>query len=245
MNGFVPRLWRSFMSSIDGQRVWRDFYNRFDARTRADNFRLNVYLPFEEPGIDDISRMDELRSSVHSQTKHNRECPEVVIALLISSFYFELLGTPTYSSGKYTCNGVIRSRLSGSVCISVSERLLQPEWSFVMNTIILGRFEKADDLCPQCRRYSKKVRFTVRDLNETITIYMRSQDHDQKRKISGFPRTVAWFLSEQYLGWVFGTPYQDADEHHSCIACNTIAPEGKRGSRDFETADRSRKRRRR
>jgi hypothetical protein len=34
-------------------------------RNRKDYIRLNVFLPSDEPAIDNIDRMDELRKSVH------------------------------------------------------------------------------------------------------------------------------------------------------------------------------------
>ena len=37
-DGFIPRLCRSFMSSLDGERAWRDLKNRLDGSNKADYF---------------------------------------------------------------------------------------------------------------------------------------------------------------------------------------------------------------
>lgn len=243
MNGFVPRLWRSFMSSLDGQRVWQDVVNRLDRQTREDYFRLNVFLPYEEPRIDDISSMERLRTSVHTQSQLGQDCSEVAAALLVASFYFELIDVPRFSSGRYICQGSIRSRLPGGICITASERVLGLDWSFVTDTEILAYYNGVPDLCPGCRRYCKKVRFTVRHPFESFTLSVQCPDQ-RKRKISGFPGSISWFQSEQYLGWSFGTPYHDADEQHSCGACSTTPSESKRFSRDFAVAQPRKKRRR-
>lgn len=245
MNGFVPRLWRSFMSSLDGQKVWQDVLNRLDQQSRGDYFRLNVFLPYEEPRIDDISSMPKLRTSVHAQPQLSQNCSEVATALLVASFYFELTELPRLSSGRYICQGSIRSRLSGSVCVTASDRVLGLDWSFVTDTEVLAHYRGAEDLCSECSRYCKKVRFMVRSPHESFTLFVQSSS--RTRKISGFPKPIRWFQTEQHLGWPFGTAYHDADEQHSCNACSflysTNNTSHKRNSNDFATQPRKKRRR--
>lgn len=232
------------MSSLDGQRVWQDVLNRLDRQAREDYFRLNVFLPYGEPGIDDVSRMDELRTSVHVQSQLGQDCSEVAAALLVASYYLELIDVPFFCSGRYVCQGSIRSRLPGMMCITASARLLRLGWNFVTDSEVLGSYDGEGDLCPKCRRYCKKVRFTVRHPCDEFTIYIQGSDQS-KRKISGFPASIEWFLSEQYLGWVFGTPYQDADQQHSCGACSATLSDSKRYSCEFPLVDKQQKRQRR
>lgn len=66
-DGFIPRLYRSFMSSLDGQVAWRDLQNRLDQKARENYFRLNVSLSDELSTIDDVGRMDEIRRQVESE----------------------------------------------------------------------------------------------------------------------------------------------------------------------------------
>jgi len=60
-DGFIPRLWRVYMSSFNGESNFRDVMNSLDRENREDYKRLNVILPRNEPAIDNINRMDELR----------------------------------------------------------------------------------------------------------------------------------------------------------------------------------------
>lgn len=233
------------MSSIDGQRVWQDVLNRLDQRTRENYFRLNVFLPHAEPAIDDISSMPGLRSSVHGHSQFKKDCAEVATALLVSSYYLELTDLPVFFSGKYLCSGSIRSRLSGHACTAASERLLGRDWSFVTDSEVLGHYKGQQDLCPKCSRYCRKVRFTVRHPCEVLTVYIQQDSDSRKRKISGFPRSVRWFLSVQSLDWAFGTPHQDADLNHSCEACTARSTATKRYAHEFAVTEAEQKRPRR
>ena len=42
-DGFVPRLYRSFMSSLDGEQTWRESINRLEEGRKANYFRLNFH----------------------------------------------------------------------------------------------------------------------------------------------------------------------------------------------------------
>ena len=65
LDGYVPRLWRSYMSSFNGQKIWDELMNSIDKRKRKDYIRLNSILPSDEPAIDNTERMVELQESVH------------------------------------------------------------------------------------------------------------------------------------------------------------------------------------
>ena len=74
LDGSIPRLWRSYMASFDGEKNYRDIVNGLDDETRLIYRRLNVTLPENEPGIDDTKRMDELSSS-SSRLGSGRQLP--------------------------------------------------------------------------------------------------------------------------------------------------------------------------
>lgn len=95
-DGFIPRLCRSFMSSLDGERAWRDLANRLDDNSRGNYFRLNVPFSGGEPRLDDVGRMDELRQSVHLQPEGPRDRKRIALAILVTSFYFELDTIPIF-----------------------------------------------------------------------------------------------------------------------------------------------------
>ncbi len=64
-DGFIPRLWRAYMLSFDGESNFRDVVNSLDREDREDYKRLNVVLPRNQPAMDNTSRIDELRQLVH------------------------------------------------------------------------------------------------------------------------------------------------------------------------------------
>ena len=64
---FIPWRYHSYMSSLDGQSPWRDLVNRLDEQTWKNYVRLNISLPLQEPALDNVDWMDELRKNVHLQ----------------------------------------------------------------------------------------------------------------------------------------------------------------------------------
>ena len=228
LNGFVPRLWRSFMSSLDGQRAWADLLNRLDEKARADYFRLNVSLPGKEVAIDDIDSMEKLRFSVRQQPQSL--CSDVSAALLVSSFFFELTKAPEFHSGSYRCEGLIRCRLSADVIFQALLNSGQPSWVFMMDSELLGHYTPMLDRCQYCSRYRKLVTFCVRHPSDHLNINMQNP-RLQRRKISGMPETLEWFVSQQHLRSDFGNPFHGAlEQRKQC--CSGVQEHGLKRKED-------------
>jgi len=217
-DGFVPRLYRSFMSSLDGQSVWRDFINGLDERSREDYFRFNICFPDEEPALDNTDSMDALRESVHLQTKSIQDCADTASALLISSFFFELAVLPQFDSGLYRCRGTIRCRLRGAVMIRSLIKLHPSHLEFVTDTETLAPFSGDSDVCGLCHRYCKQVEFYVRHPNDIMTISLQI-GLGKRRKIGGFPQSMSWFVRQQNLDALFGTSDHGNLGGLSCQRC--------------------------
>lgn len=218
-DGYIPRLWRAYMSSFDGESNFRDVVNNLDEESRDDYKRLNIFLPIDEPGIDNTSRMGELQESVHLNTQLMENCQITVYALLITAFYFELDSLPrNLPEGRFHCSGTIRCRLPGKAIVELLERVHPSQLVFVTNTRTLGYYNGRRDLCPMCQRYRKKVEFNVRDLGQLTYIGVRSPKRPQ-RKISAFPKTMQWFIDRQGLNAPFGTAYHKDLWSHSCKSC--------------------------
>lgn len=206
------------MSSLDGQRAWRDFVNGLDDRSQDDYFRFNVSLPGEEPAIDDTNQMNEMRKSVHLQTHSLQNCIDTASALLISSFFFELTTPPQFESGFYHCQGIIRCRLKSSVMIHSLTNLHPSSLKFITETETLAPFSGERDVCCLCHRYCKRVEFYVRHPSDVVTVYLQI-DSQKRRKISGFPQTMIWFVRQQNLDAVFGTSNHGDLGGLSCQRC--------------------------
>ena len=195
-NGFIPRLWRAYMTSFDGESNFRDIVNSLDCDNREDYKRLNVVLLRNEPAMDNTSWMDELRQLVHLNSQMIQECEETIYALLVASFYFELSCIPSpLLENQIRCLGTIRCRLSGEVMAELLEQIHPSRIFFVMHSRALGYYFSKRDLCPSCRQYRKSVEFTVRDLGQPTNIYATSARRP-RRKISAFPQTMQWFIDQ-------------------------------------------------
>ena len=196
-DGFIPRLWRCFMSSLDGQSAWRDLWNRLDVRSKQDFFRLNLSIPGDGPAMDEVERMDELRVAVHASLEDRQQFHKIAFALLVSSFFFELTSLPLFHGGKFYCRGAIRCRLDGFKACTVLERLSRSKCVFLNDNELLGYLEP-NDCCEECRRYQRRVEFIVRDLTEPVSLLIQNIQYG-KRAVGGFPRAIDWFIQQQKL----------------------------------------------
>lgn len=221
-DGFIPRLWRAYMSSFDSESNFRNVVNSLDREDREDYKRLNVVLSRNESAMNNTGRMDELRQLVHLNSRMIQECEETIYALLIASFYFELSCIPSLlSEHRIRCLGTIRCRISGEVMMELLERIHPSRLSFGTHNRALGYYFGKRDLCSSCRRYRKSVEFTVRDLGQPINIYATSARRP-RRKISAFPQTMQWFIDQQHLDAPFGTAYHRS-LNRSCKSCVAAA----------------------
>ncbi len=219
LDGYVPRLWRSYMSSFNGQKIWEELMNSLDERNQEDYIRLNVFLPSDEPAIDNIDRMDELRKSVHIQPRSIEDCEKTLHALIVSAFYFELSNVPEFiREGRYHCRGTIRCRLQGKAVVDLLTRCHKFSLVFVTDVEALGYYGGDLDLCISCHRYQKNIDFFVRHPTEMMTIYVQSVTQG-RRKISAFPQNMQWFKDQQKLEAQFGTAYHRDLQHRSCKTC--------------------------
>jgi len=60
VDGWIPRVYRSFMNSFDGQHTSEEVRNILSDRSRADYFRLDSSFPDAPPAMDDARRMERL-----------------------------------------------------------------------------------------------------------------------------------------------------------------------------------------
>lgn len=58
-------------------------------------------------------------------------------------------------------------------------------------------FDLDDSICRGCERFSRPIDFLVRHHSEKITIYV--VHGDEKRKVSGSPQSMEWFVEQQSL----------------------------------------------
>lgn len=222
-DGFIPRLYRSFRSTLDGQRAWQEVINRLDEKSRQDYFRFNITFPGQEPAIDDIDSMNGLRVCVNLQPQILQDNQATIFALLASTFFFELIEMPSYDSRIFYCQGVIRCRLQGQKIMQALGRLRSAGLGFYKEAELLGQVNFDRDICNLCHRYSKQVDFYIRHPTDTVTLYVQN-DFYPRRKISGFPQSMESIAKQQNLGLVFGAANHGASNKISCRNCMAEHP---------------------
>lgn len=215
---FIPRLYRSFLSSLDGEGTWRELMNRLNERSQGDYFRLNISFSGQKPAIDDVDCMNDLRTSVHLRPRMFQDNRSIASALLASAFFFELTTIPLFDSRMFHCHGAIRCRLQGNVIIQALARIHSSDLSFVTDFEMLDLLNRKEDVCHLCYRYCKQVNFYIRHPSDFIAVYLQSDPH-KRRKLDGFPQTMDWFIRQQNLDAVFGTANHEAPGKLDCRAC--------------------------
>ena len=216
-DGFIPRLCRSFMASLDGERVWTELKNRLDENVRSDYFRFNISLPEVDLCLDNINQTDELKQCVRLQPSGEDDRKETACAVLAATFYFELTRIPFFEAGQYMCEGTIRCRNNARATISSLRKVHGPHATFSTDNETLVILKEAD-ICKRCKGYSARVKFHVRYLEDNTNVYLNFSPNE-RRKIGGFPHSMSWFIREQGLDADFGWPDHGRPSFNACATC--------------------------
>jgi hypothetical protein len=217
-DGFIPRLYRCFLSSIDGQIAWRELINRLSEEDGRDYVRLNVSLASPAPALDDISKIECLRESVHLQFEKSSAHLNVAYKLLMARFYFSLEEIPQRQpSGLYHCFGVVRCRLPGETAVQCLRLLGCADISLELNQGFLTAIDWTGNICRLCHRFSQRVDFLVRDLGDPLTLTWNSEMG--RRRVSAFPQSMTWFVRQQGLDMIFGSADHGLPGRLECHVC--------------------------
>lgn len=217
VDGWVPRIYRSFSSSFEGQCGWREILGLLDDKSRDDYFRFDLSVPSGLPSMDNTDCMDQLSKLVHSNPSGQQKHLEAIASLLATSFFFQLDSRPQYYSGFLQCIGTIRCRAPAQYAINWIDGFDSSRKDFYKDNMNLGLHLTPDDICYSCNRYCRRVRFIVRDLNENIGISI--QFGGKQRHLSGFPNNMQWFIEQQGIDGNFGSPNHRVYPRPGCLAC--------------------------
>ncbi|KAK0866001.1 hypothetical protein LTR87_015181 [Friedmanniomyces endolithicus] len=224
-DGFIPRLCRSFLTSLDGELTWRHLLNHLEKDAEHRYFRLNVQFGGQEPRLDDIGAMEKLSQDVNL-SKNDQQLTEIKLALLASSFFFELKRAPKFdASGFYICQGEIRVRGDHTKVFMALRQMSNGPIEFHKDGVPLGKADHSTDVCSGCYRFRKKVCFFVRHPAEIIALTITMDK--SRRHISGFPQKTLWFTHEQHLADPF---YSEETLSFSSQACPCLAVEEARAA---------------
>jgi hypothetical protein len=215
VDGWMPRIYRSFSSSFEGHCTWREFLDSVADRDRDDYFRFDVAVPGGIPRMDNTECMDSLSKLVHLDDEQKHK--EVVASLLASMFYFQLEAKPEYYSGFLQCIGSVRCRGPARYVLNWINGFYSSRKDFYKDTINLGLHFTSEDICDHCHRYCRPLRFMVRDLKQTIGLFI--QFGGKSRRLSAFPNNMQWFLEQQGIDESFGSPNHRSFSRKVCPVC--------------------------
>jgi len=211
-DGFLPRLYRSFMTSLDGQRIWDDLWNRLPAEARDRYFRLNIRFDGKEPDIDNIAEMESLIVPGKRLPTDWETCLKIIRSLISKQFFFELDGCPLYRSGQFLCSGHIFCRFNGDLQLALLIYLRRMHARFFISDRPIA--ELLSHVPPNALpggKFENGVEFVIRSCSEPISLFLHLSGH--AREISGFPTTIDSLIHAQNLNCVFGS-----DNHHKRLA---------------------------
>lgn len=199
---YVPRLFRAFMNSLDGENTWQELYNGIRDSRKDRYYRINTKFDGEEPQLDDVDKMEELNRATSQGDLGTSTTETSIIEILVASqFYFELGKLPVpLASGRYACSGYIRCRSWGS----------QQEELLAHAHRLSADFRFGDELMEVAKCFQlcngllqQPCKFTVNDLNDEISITFGSF-FKQRSPISGFPTSIAALQHAQGMDDAFG-----------------------------------------
>ncbi|KAF2278979.1 FabD/lysophospholipase-like protein [Westerdykella ornata] len=200
---FYVRLFRSFMRSLDGEDAWKRFFNSLPTSLRHRYHRLNIFLPGQEPRLDDVAKIAELKTQTAQAIIQDIDTAPVLDSMIASLFYFELDDFPNWSNGTYSCSGHIMCRidLPADGRHYLYRRLCETSSWFIIQGCPVQCVEYLPTSLPPFRRL---VEFSVETLDELLAISLRGIT-TSARQISGFPVTVQNIINAQQLERPFGS----------------------------------------
>ena len=195
----LARLYRCFMSLMDGQSAWQELQNYLPDEKKANYFRLNVVFDGQEPALDDLQEMRLLKE--HGNRIKNENELEIAESLVAKQFYFELESAPCLIGGRYQCRGYLRCRFSDKQQTTLLNYILSRSGAFTLGDreiAILQRplmFPNGD--------FRHDLQFLVNSLDEEFAIFLTGINM-KSRVISGFPTTATSLMRNQGLDNPFG-----------------------------------------
>jgi len=218
-NGTLARLLRwsqaRLVEAIDPEEVNERVKRSLDDDERSRYFRWNLRFAGEKPRLDDVQQMQHIRDQV-SVDPCEEMLADIKIAMIASSFFFELRGIPKYCrDGTYLCEGTVRIRGNPNVILDLLASLNPERAEFVRRGEELDDVHMAGAICPHCKLFGQRVQFHVLGHNDRHAICLRL-GKDKDNRISGFPQSMTWFCERQGLYDVFSTQASKLDQ---CV-CN-------------------------
>lgn len=200
--GFLARIFKTFMRSMDGEKIWKDIYNSLPDSSKSRFHRLNLTLRGTEPAIDDILSMYELRKQAVEQAQPVGFLRPALDAIYASMFYFEFDELPVFGDDVYACTGNIycRVRQSEAGRKKLYAKLAATSSYFLICGQPVVCIERVTKSAPAFKR---RLNFTLGSLDDCVRITLRGIT-SQPLAISGLPKSARDIMRAQGLDAPFG-----------------------------------------
>lgn len=212
---FLFRIWRSWMSSIDGEAVHRDLMNSMDPDECKDYHRLTVPLPWPELAPNDYGALVRLSQALAEYSAGYLQRYHALVQTQIASFYMEMNELPSFDNGEFQCHATIRCLSSGIVTSLLDNSA--DTFEFYRGSSNIGRLS-AHDICRSCGRFCKQINFVAKSLDEDILISLKGTK--SSRPIGAMPKQVSWFIQMQELYSPFGSRHSAGRGFFGCCRCS-------------------------
>jgi len=189
-DNFIFRSIRSYQTTYNGEKTWIDYWNAIEPQDREKSFRIN--LPLDQSfALDEVKKMNDIRQAAHK---------------FLGSFDFQnirLADMPTFTDRLYECRGAIYCR-SVNRATAITNMLKEfPDATFTTSSnSTLGSLANGT-LCSVCGAYQNKVSVFLHPPGQFTSIYIRFNKF-YRRRISGFPNSISWFVERQQIENAFG-----------------------------------------
>ena len=100
------RLWDFLDAHFHGKRSWREFvldHPVLEAQGKLLRFDVEFNKP--EPGMDDVDCMAEMQDAARQRFEHSVEIANLINAIVVDMFYFELRSSPRHERGEVVVEG--------------------------------------------------------------------------------------------------------------------------------------------
>jgi hypothetical protein len=215
----VPRLFRSFMNFFVGETRWQELQNSLPPQVRQRYHRFNIEFFGDEPELDDVQFMPNMRQQAKTQALLNNDIQNCSDNLLSALFYLELTAVPTFDRTLFTCRGRILCRIGPShpALRALARRLKVAHAHFYLGGE--QKFPCVDEesymLLEMGGPFQRAVTFKVASLQDFVDIKVDGIKVDigdgikgvkrRARSISNCPYKVETLIKDECLDCVFGS----------------------------------------
>ena len=201
---FLSRLFKTFMISLDGEKLWNELANTLPKGMRERLHRLNVTLDDRYLSMDDVRNIDALKDLADSYANSSGHFENIYDSIFASMFYFELEDIPEYTNEGVVCVGNIFCRIdlprSGRKYLYY--QLRDASAFFMVN----GRPYQCVASVPRyLPPFKRRVEFILENPQDAVAISIRNATW-RPRLISRQPTTLERLVYSQYLDAPFGRP---------------------------------------